>query len=642
MTKLKGSKIKWSNPLILQIMLFSIAFLLYSNTLTHDYTQDDAIVIYDNMFTTKGINGIPGILTNDTFYGFFKEEGKAKLVSGGRYRPLTQVMFAIEWELFGDKPFFGHLINVLLFALLVLLLFNTLRKLLKEHFTSDSVIIFSFLAALIFAVHPIHTEVVANIKGRDEIMSLFLSLSTLWLILSGLDNKRRINYLWAALLFILALLSKENAITFVAVIPLAILMFKTKTKGQYIFVFSSLLVATFIFMLIRTSILGLDFGSNSMELMNNPFLKLHGGKYVDFSFSEKFATILFTLGKYLQLQIFPHPLTHDYYPRQIGIMSIIDWRVILSFLLYLGFVIVAFIRFKKDKIIVFSILYYLFTLSIVSNIVFPIGTNMSERFLFMPSVGFSMLVALLGLRFYTSKKWLTVSLLLLVVFAFSYKTLTRNPVWKDDYTLFNTDVKTSKNSAKVLNAAGGSLLTRFTQEKPSQEKGEKMLREAISYLERAIEIHPTYKNAYLILGNAHFYLDDYNKAIEVYQNALKFAPQYPEVQKNLAIAHREAGKDYGMNKNDLTMSLFHLKKAYDMLSTDYETVRLYAIANVYSGNTDSALKLFKEAILIEPNNAGAYLNLGNLYFSKGDDENGQLNFEKALELDPDIINELNQ
>jgi len=97
-----------------------------------------------------------------------------------------------------------------------------------------------------------------------------------------------------------------------------------------------------------------------------------------------------------------------------------------------------------------------------------------------------------------------------------------------------------------------------------------------------------------------------------------------------------------MNRNDLRMSLFHLKKAYDMLPTDYETVRLYAIANVFSGNTDSALTLFKEAISIEPNNAGAYVNLGNLYFSIGDNENGQYNFQKAQELNPNILNKQNQ
>ena len=84
-------------------LIMAFSFLIYAGTLFHDYTQDDAIVIYDNMFTKQGVSGIPGILKYDTFYGFFKKEGKANLVAGGRYRPLTLVMYALEVQLFSKK-----------------------------------------------------------------------------------------------------------------------------------------------------------------------------------------------------------------------------------------------------------------------------------------------------------------------------------------------------------------------------------------------------------------------------------------------------------------------------------------------------------------------------------------------------------
>ena len=80
------------------IALFVLSVLLYANTFQHDFAQDDAIVITDNMFTTEGFSGLSGLFQYDTFYGFFKEEGKDKLVSGGRYRPLTPAMFAVEYE----------------------------------------------------------------------------------------------------------------------------------------------------------------------------------------------------------------------------------------------------------------------------------------------------------------------------------------------------------------------------------------------------------------------------------------------------------------------------------------------------------------------------------------------------------------
>ena len=86
------------------LLIMVLSFVLYANTLTHDYTQDDAIVITDNEFTEKGFSGIPDILRYDTFRGFFKEAGIAQLVSGGRYRPLTLVLFAVEVQFFGQNP----------------------------------------------------------------------------------------------------------------------------------------------------------------------------------------------------------------------------------------------------------------------------------------------------------------------------------------------------------------------------------------------------------------------------------------------------------------------------------------------------------------------------------------------------------
>src|SRR5690606_33965591 len=102
-------------------------------------------------------------------------------------------------------------------------------------------------------------------------------------------------------------------------------------------------------------------------------------------------------------------------------------------------------------------------------------------------------------------------------------TITRNEVWESDFKLFTTDVKTSVNSAKVLNAAGGALTAKAYEEKDQQNK-EAMLNEAIGYLQQAVKIHPAYKNAYLIMGNAYYYLNQYDPAIEAYGKALALDP----------------------------------------------------------------------------------------------------------------------
>ena len=287
------------------------------------------------MFTQDGVSGIPGILSKDTFFGFFKESGKAKLVSGGRYRPFTLVMFAVEWQIFGKNPFIGHLVNILLYAFLCIMIYKTLAILFLgyKHKLDNRALIFVFIATLFYTCHPIHTEAVANIKGRDEIMTFLGSIIALWSIFKYHYSKNVKWMILSSISFFIALMSKENAITFLAVVPLAILLFIPKKENNLsnaIKYTAPFFLSTILFLVIRFTILGMDFGGTPNELMNNPFLKIEGNQYVAFSAMEKFATIIYTLGKYVVLMIFPHPLSHDYYPRSIDIMQFSDWQVILS------------------------------------------------------------------------------------------------------------------------------------------------------------------------------------------------------------------------------------------------------------------------------------------------------------------------
>jgi len=622
--------------------LFLLAFLLYGNTLTHEYTQDDAIVIYDNMFTQKGLSGIPGILGNDTFYGFFKEEGKAKLVSGGRYRPFTQLMFALEWQLFGKNPFIGHLINVILYGFLGVMIYQLLAIMLlgevKRGKKEKKIRLFIYLACLLYAAHPIHTEAVANIKGRDEIMTMLGSVAALWASFKYYHSKNQKWNLYALLFFFVALMSKENAITFLAVVPLAYMLFKKLNVVNSLKHLWPFLISTVIFLAIRTSILGFDFGGESMELMNNPFLKLNGQAWVPFSGAERLATILYTLGKYLWLMLIPHPLCHDYYPRAVEIMSFGNWQVILSLIVYLGLIATAFLSWKKDKLISFGIFFFLITLSIVSNVVFPIGTNMSERFMFMPSLGLILVLVRL-LNNYLPNQKILLGVVGLLTLAYTAKTITRNAVWKNDFTLFTTDVKTNTRSAKLLNAAGGTLTTNAYKLSEGPERT-KMLTDAIGYLKEAINIHPTYRNAYLLLGNANFYLGNYEKAIAEYDKVLKLYPDYKDARDNLPIALRDAGKYYGQQKNDIVKSEQYLTRSYEMNPNDSETMRLLGIVNGIKNDHDKAIFYFEKARDKNPNSAMSYVNLGTAYKNKGDAVKAAEYYNRAVELDPKALDNL--
>ncbi len=617
-------------------ILILFGFLLYANTLGHAYTQDDAIVIYDNMYTQKGVSGISGLLTKDTFFGFFKQEGKAKLVSGGRYRPFTPIMFAMEYQLFGKNPFIGHLINALLYGLLGFFIFKLLTMIFsirndyKQHF--EWVI---FACVLLFLAHPIHTEAVANIKGRDEIMSMLGAILATIFVIKYKENNNFSSAILAFIFFFIALMSKENAITFLAIIPVIFVFFYNTTFDTTIVTkMWPILLATVLFLVCRTAVLGFDMGSESQELMNNPFMKIVGNNYVPFSVGEKFATIVFTLGYYIKLLFLPHPLTSDYYPRYIDVMTLGNPKVLLSLLAYIFMAFAVFYYYKRDRILSFSILFFLATLSIVSNIVFPIGTNMSERFLFMPSLGFCLLVAHLLYKFIKNGKTVFV-VTSVVALLFSIKTFTRNQVWKDDFTLFTTDVKTSKNSAKILNAAGGALSTAASTEKdPIKKKA--MLTEAVCYLNQAIKVHPIYANAHLLLGNSQFYLDNLDESIKAYESALKYNPTFVDAQTNLAVALRDAGKKAGEQEQNIEKAEKLLLRSIQISPKDIETLRLLGVTYGVSGRHAQAVEYFGKVTQLDPKNATAFLNLSSAYNYMGDKINAEKYRAIALQLDPKL------
>ncbi len=616
---IKNSDDNFLRPIIQMVIIAAVSFLLYANTLTHDFCQDDAIVITDNMFTQQGVSGIPSILKYDTFYGFFKEAGKANLVAGGRYRPFSLILFALEFQIFGKNPFVFHLINVLLFSGLCVMLYKLLNRLfgwsvsrlvqdqatnrLTDQPTNNYL---PFFATLLFAVHPIHTEVVANIKGADEILALLLSITAVWFSLKGFETSK-INFSSFALSFLCffcALLSKENAITFVLIVPL-IFWFFLKTDWQTAAKQTlPYLAASVVFLFIRGSAIGNQFGGElSNELMNNPFLKWVNGQYIPFDFSEKFATIFYTLGKYILLLIFPHPLTHDYYPRHIGIISFADVGVLLSIILYLGLIVIMIRGWKNRSLISFSIAFYLITLGIVSNIIFPVGTNMAERFLFMPSVGFCIFISYLGYSLFVTRYALSaLNLKILAIgicILLSVKTFVRNFAWKDNYTLFTTDISTSENSAKLQCSVGGETLEKMRNE-PNENIRSSGINEAIGHLKKSLVIHPTYKNPPLLLGNAYYYLNNQDSAIYWYKQALQFDPNFKDAKQNLALAYREAGKAAGQKQN-IAKSIELLNQSLSINPNDGETYSYLGTAYGLAGQLPNCITALEKALAIRVN-----------------------------------------
>ena len=614
----------------LPYVIFSCAFLLYSNTLTHDFTQDDAIAIYKNQFTKEGLSGISDIFTKDTFYGFFGGD-KSDLVSGGRYRPLTLAYFAVLWEFFGENPLPFHISSVLMYGLLCVLIFKFFI-LLRPFKKSSANLLWATISVFTFIAHPIHTEVVANIKGLDEIWSLGFGILAAYLTLKYVDTEKKAYLISVAPLLILGILSKETAATFIGLIPITVLFFRKTDWSKRWKILLVLALTLTIYIVIRASVIGISLGETPLEMMNNPFIKVVDGVYYPFTNSEKWATIIYGLGKYVGLLFYPHPLTHDYYPRQFDVMSMGDPVVILALIMNFMLIAFAIIDFRKKTLISYSTIFYIFGIILTSNIIFPIGAHLSERFLFMPSVGFATFIGAIFIMIYKrwNLNWIAV-IWGIIIFLFSIKTITRNQVWQSDFTLFTTDVKTSYNSAKVQNAAGGAMVTKAAEITDPEEQN-RLRQQAKIHLTKAIEIHPSYKNAYLLLGNAHFGLDEYDEAIRAYENAIQLDYGYKAANDNLVLAYREGARYEGSQRGNIDKAIQYLFKADVLDPGNYETISLLGIAHGNSGQHENAINYFKRALDLQPNNPQAHLNLSNAYLNIGNQELSNYHRQQATVL----------
>jgi hypothetical protein len=640
------------------IIITIICFVLYGNTLSNKYALDDTLVFTGNSFTKAGFKGLHDIFAYDSFTGFF---GKDKnLVAGGRYRPLSLASFALEVEMFGQSPAISHFINIILYIVSCILLFLLLQRLLPDQ-QKRWYLSIAFIATILFLIHPVHTEVVANIKGRDEMMTLIGALGSFILAISIINEKKTSIKLLlmtgSFFSFFLALLSKENAITFLAIIPCSLYIFNKADFKQIVISMLAPLAASILFLYIRHNILGDTISAPIMELMNNPF--------VHATTSQKYATIFYTLGIYIKLLFWPHPLTFDYYPYHIALVNWSNPVALISVIIYIALSIYMVWAIVKKQFNGFSALIYLASLSIVSNLLFPIGTFMNERFVFIASIGFVvtlayLLVNKLPLLIKNEKIYFVVTCIIFtpVVVLSSYKIIDRNRAWKDDLTLFTTDVHISFNSAKSTCSAGGKLYESALVMKDSVQKF-KTLDQSLIYLHRAVAIHPVYTDALLLLGNCLFEYKMYDSMLYYYKRIVKTAPFYQKVYENLPLVVNkfpdvdkrikeyeyfyainkydydlmyQLGTLYGREKHDLTKAIYFLERAYTLNPSRKEATKDLGVAYGMSGKAQEAITLFEKALQYDPSDPQIYYNLSISYRMLGKEAEAAQFLAKSEEL----------
>jgi tetratricopeptide (TPR) repeat protein len=572
------------------IVIALLALSFYGNTVSNDYALDDTLVINQNEYVLEGIAGIPDILTKDAYESYYKQIKSTDPVSGGRYRPLSMVTFAIEQQFFGaipkdkvdsviqhgmsyesDQPYeqqflhnmhIRHLLNVLWFALSVIVLLYFLRYVV---FKASPVM--AFLAAILFTIHPIHTEVVANVKSRDEILSLLFICLTFIFAFKYKEQEKKGQLGVALLSCFLALLSKEYAVKLVILLPLAFCLFNKQSLQKAFAASLPYIGVLAVYALIRVQMIHQSAGYSDADILTNPYAYAAG--------MQKIATEIATSLNYLRLLVFPYPLSSDYSYNQIPYKDFGNLLVWLSLAVHAGLIYGFFYFFKRRNVLAFAIAVYLLNLLLVNNILFDIGATMGERLIYHSSLGFVIAVAYLlykgmeKIKPASLGKLSLTALVAVLIVCCGFETIQRNAEWKNDFTLFAHDINVVPNSLLVNSNRAYALINRADREQDNTIKTEE-LHEAVSLLDKVIIMQPGTVIGYLNKGVAYlkllqpdsvitnldrvravnnaytqlpelyynagqqFYMTkQYGKAINAWQIALKLKPGYMQAQNSI-------------------------------------------------------------------------------------------------------------
>ncbi len=615
-----ATKPKKGNTLLFPcLFLFALSFLLYANTLTHEYALDDYSAIKENYVVKRGLGGMNDIFTKHYRYGYWV--GKGTL-----YRPITLAMFATEWNIKEDAPGFYHFMNIFWYGLSGVLLFLVLKRLFRKYHPA-----LAFIASCIFIAHPVHTEVVANIKSRDEIMALLFCLAALYGLLKYLD-KDKILWMGLALIsYLLAMFTKENAVTFLAVFPLAMFLFSKVSLPKNLTLSALFVIPVGMFLFVRQSVLGEIKGVDKVSVLDNFIAGADG-------FTNEIATALMMAGKYLQVLFFPHPLVSEYGFNHFATISMGSWKALLPGLILLGLLILGIYAIKNHKILAFGILFFFITFSIYSNIFITIGSSYGERFLYFPSLGFAIAAAWGLMKLFKvdihdakadlksiAKTPVLAGILGVLMLGYAGRTMARNPVWHNSYTLYNADLKYVPNSAK-LRFHHALELVKFGKKETGAKAQEWFNKAELDFL-KAIEIYPKYADAYGEIGLLYYRKNDLKKAIANYEKALEYKPK-ASVYSNMGIIYFSQGQ--------FEQAKDVYEKAISLDPRFVDALRNLGAVHAQMKNYPEAIKNFKKALEFDPKNSTILYYLGLAYRDMGDLTTGKQYNDRARVIDPKL------
>lgn len=652
------------------LLIGVLAFVVYANSLSNDFVfDDDSVVLSDPTIMT--LSSIPKYFTGQE--GFHKVIGKY-------WRPVISASYAIDYSLWGFNPLGFHLTNIIIHIINCLLFFKILllmfppgvKKKTKQYE-------YALLAsAVVFAVHPIHTEAVTWVSGRTDSLSFtfFVAAFIYYLKYSSSSNVKRadVYIIMMSIFYILALLAKEMAIT----LPAAIIMYDILTGKvnslnelkKKAFVYSLLVILSFLYLFSRWLVL--------KDVPERVTYFYFYGK----DFATTLLTMLQTLPLYFRLLIVPVGLVYHYSGYLPYVNSFANLNVLFAMLFIIVMIAFIFFFYKRSPIVSYAILFFFLTLLPVLNIV-PTMNFMAERFLYIPSMMVSLFIVVLLFQISSLKSrnvFYTLTILLIAVY--SFLTIQRNPDWKSNDALF---MSAEGKPGTVTYVNIGNIYAN----KNEIDKAEIYYRKAIDLrdesliannnLGKVFMVRGNYDSAYYYINKA-YYLDTlspepmftlaqlysrFNKIPEAitelekiqkitpnYMNSVQLLeqlkkpelPEQPNTQADstqnaqlISQLDRESFNDY-QNKRYETS----IKKLQQLVKLNPSGAAGYynniGVCYMNQNQLEDAKKYFELASEEKADFSMAFNNLGTVYDKLGDKDKAKEFFLKAIEADPNNQN----
>ncbi len=408
--------------LLVGLLLAAVA-LVYGNTLVNQFAMDDELYILRN-----------AQVVDPSLHRLFSPNPVSAV-----FRPVAFATLALNWALSGAEPLGYHLVNLILHPGATWLLYILLQELLGSSHEGKTV---AFVAALLYAVHPIHTEAVAWAVGRAELLAAGF-------LFAGWILHLRDRPIASLARFAMAMLSKESAVAF---FPLVVLgdyaIGKWKPRLRYALAAG----LTMLYLGLLWKIQGGRFGPAEISIVDNPLVHLPAG--------WRILNALRVAWKYVAVQIYPAVLSCDYSFNQIPVYR--DWRHTLPAALAAAAAAGAWIWALRKRQAGWALAggIYFAGFAVTANIVVPTGTILGERLAYLPSAGFCLLLALGWNWLRQKKEMLAWGLLAAIVLAMSVRTVVRNRDWKDSFALYSSAVRAVPNDAKMHADLAGQYFLR--------------------------------------------------------------------------------------------------------------------------------------------------------------------------------------